>query len=47
MLGWGWTVKVQTNAGTEAGFPDDLFVAAGAEIVADAARPTTPTSSYG
>jgi NAD(P) transhydrogenase subunit alpha len=37
MLGWGWTVHVQSDAGTEAGFPDDLFVAAGAEIVSDAA----------
>jgi NAD(P) transhydrogenase subunit alpha len=37
MLGWGWTVKVQADAGTEAGFPDYLFTAAGAEIVPDAA----------
>jgi NAD(P) transhydrogenase subunit alpha len=37
MLGWGWTVEVQADAGTEAGFPDDLFVAAGAEIVPDPA----------
>jgi len=37
MVGWGWTVEVQAEAGTEAGFPDDLFVAAGAQIVPDAA----------
>jgi NAD(P) transhydrogenase subunit alpha len=37
MVGWGWTVQVEADAGTEAGFPDNLFAAAGAQIVPDTA----------
>jgi len=37
MVGWEWEVVVETGAGTEAGFPDDAFTAAGATIVPDAA----------
>ncbi len=33
----GWTVRVETGAGVAAGFPDDAYRDAGAEIVADAA----------
>ena len=35
--GWGWDVRVESGAGTAAGFPDDAFAEAGATIVADPA----------
>lgn len=35
--GWGWDVRVETGAGTAAGFPDEALVEAGATIVPDAA----------
>jgi NAD(P) transhydrogenase subunit alpha len=34
---WGWNVRVESGAGTAAGFTDDAYVEAGATIVTDAA----------
>ncbi len=35
---WGWHTSVETGAGLRAGYPDDAYVEAGAEITGDAAE---------
>jgi NAD(P) transhydrogenase subunit alpha len=40
-VGWGWTARVQSGAGTAAGFTDDAYRDAGAEIVDSAAAAST------
>jgi NAD(P) transhydrogenase subunit alpha len=35
-VAWGWDVLIEAGAGVAAGFPDDLYVAAGATIVDNA-----------